>query len=89
MLERQDEWAHIMRVNAMAPVAVAELLLPCVVRSTLQRIIMISSIMGSITHVSPDVKPDAIACVLYRTCFPSCRSFSSVLCPDTEPAKQR
>ena len=61
MLSHQSEWEHIMRVNAFAPVHVAELLMPCVTRSEMKRIVMISSIMGSIAHVSDAASPDAIA----------------------------
>jgi NAD(P)-dependent dehydrogenase (short-subunit alcohol dehydrogenase family) len=50
-----------MKVNVFAPVNVAELLLPCVAKSKLKRIIMMSSIMGSIAHVSDAKSPNAIA----------------------------
>ena len=52
MLQRAAEWEHIMKVNVIAPISIAELLLPCVARSDLKRIVMISSIMGSIASLS-------------------------------------
>jgi NAD(P)-dependent dehydrogenase (short-subunit alcohol dehydrogenase family) len=76
MFARQEEWENIMKVNVFAPVNVAELLLPCVAKSKLKRIIMISSIMGSIAHVSDAKSPNAIAYSRRRPLPPNLTSHS-------------
>lgn len=50
-----DIWANLCRVNAMAPMKLAENLLPNLLAGTQRKIVSLTSFMGSVTHVEAGV----------------------------------
>ncbi|MCJ8159018.1 SDR family oxidoreductase [Sphingomonas sp. LaA6.9] len=62
-----EGWGQVFHVNVIGPMRVTEALLSNVLASTVKKIVMISSIMGSITASDPDAFPPGGGVYIYRT----------------------